>query len=203
MLLLFPTNFPLALLTGMKPVCLYMKSLHHILGWRHVSAQSHVTLVFIWSWLRGGKQQWPCLADLYSQTPQHSSSFSLFMKDVRHKATHEKRRYRTKRQKTNHGDGQDRRKWKRSRCREAQRFLGLKKWSECRLSVLQTRLDGFFVMWLTWPLHCPICLPGEAVGLLFAVRFGSLLIIINHYNQYSASSQQISFATLGWSWAET
>lgn len=70
-------------------------------------------------------------------------------------------------------------------------------------SVLQTRLDGFFVMWLTWPLHCPICLPGEAVGLLFAVRFGSLLIIINHYNQYSASSQQISFATLGWSWAET
>lgn len=164
---------------------------------------SHVTLVFIWSWLRGGKQQWPCLADLYSQTPQHSSSFSLFMKDVRHKATHEKRRYRTKRQKTNHGDGQDRRKWKRSRCREAQRFLGLKKWSECRLSVLQTRLDGFSVMWLTWPLHCPICLPGEAVGLLFAVRFGSLLIIINHYNQYSASSQQISFATLGWSWAET
>lgn len=125
------------------------------------------------------------------------------MKDVRHKATHEKRRYRTKRQKTNHGDGQDRRKWKHSRCREAQRFLGLKKWSECRLSVLQTRLDGFFVMWLTWPLHCPICLPGEAVGLLFAVRFGSLLIIINHYNQYSASSQQISFATLGWSWAET
>lgn len=170
---------------------------------RHVSAQSHVTLVFIWSWLRGGKQQWPCLADLYSQTPQHSSSFSLFMKDVRHKATHEKRRYRTKRQKTNHGDGQDRRKWKHSRCREAQRFLGLKKWSECRLSVLQTRLDGFFVMWLTWPLHCPICLPGEAVGLLFAVRFGSLLIIINHYNQYSASSQQISFATLGWSWAES
>lgn len=119
---------------------------------------SHVTLVFIWSWLRGGKQQWPCLADLYSQTPQHSSSFSLFMKDVRHKATHEKRRYRTKRQKTNHGDGQDRRKWKRSRCREAQRFLGLKKWSECRLSVVTQFYKHVWMVSLScdWLGHCTV-----------------------------------------------
>lgn len=156
MLLLFPTNFPLALLTGMKPVCLYMKSLHHILGWP--TRFSTVTLVFIWSWLRGGKQQWPCLADLYSQTPQHSSSFSLFMKDVRHKATHEKRRYRTKRQKTNHGDGQDRRKWKHSRCREAQRFLGLKKWSECRLSVVTQFYKHVWMVSLScdWLGHCTV-----------------------------------------------
>lgn len=60
-------------------------------------------------------------------------------------------------------------------------------------SVLQTRLDGFFVMWLTWPLHCPICLPGEAVGLLFAVRFGSLLIRVLHSKsvlQHLAESEQ-------------
>lgn len=196
MLLLFPTNFPLALLTGMKPVCLYMKSLPSHPRMTDTFQHSHMS-----RWFSSAPD---CVEVNNSDhvkltcTVRLHSSFSLFIKDVRHKATHEKRRYRTIRQKTNHGDGQDRRKWKHSRYREDQRFLGLKKWSECRLSVVTqsfTNTFGWFlsVMWLTWPLHCPICLPGETVGLLFAVRFGSLLIRVLHSKsvlQHLAESEQ-------------
>lgn len=60
--------------------------------------------------------------------------------------------------KTNHGDGQDRRKWKRSRCREAQRFLGLKKWSECRLSVVTQFYKHVWMVSLScdWLGHCTV-----------------------------------------------
>lgn len=178
MLLLFPTNFPLALLTGMKPVCLYVKSLPSHPQHSHMSrwvscAPDCVEVNNMLSWL------------LQSDSTEEQLLFSFYK--GRQTQTHEKRRYGTIRQKTNHGDGQDRRKWKHSKYSEDQRFLGLKKWSECRPSVVTqsfTNTDwfGWFlsVMWLTWPLHCPICLPGETVGLLFAVSFGSLLIRVLH-----------------------
>lgn len=83
---------------------------------------------------------------------------------------------------------------------DAERLRGFWAWrsdqsADFQLWLSFTNTFGWFlsVMWLTWPLHCPICLPGEAVGLLFAVRFGSLLIRVLHSKsvlQHLAESEQ-------------